>query len=85
MLKQSWDEISVETVKNCFVKSGFQLNSVESIEMLEIEDINVWGESTAGMNIRGVNFSDYVNVDNEISTVRFQSCKQMKKWMNHKF
>jgi hypothetical protein len=79
MLKQSWDEISVETVKNCFVKSGFQLNSVESIEMPEIEDINVWDELTAGMNIRGANFSDYVDVDNEISTVRFQSCKQMKK------
>jgi hypothetical protein len=68
MLKQSWDEISAETVKNCFVKSGFQLNFVESIEMPEIEDISVWDELTAGMDIRGANFSDYVNVDNEIST-----------------
>jgi hypothetical protein len=47
--------------------------------MPEIEDINVWDELTAGLNIRGANFSDYVDVDNEISTVRFQSCKQMKK------
>ncbi len=39
MFKQPWDKISVETVKNCFVKSGFQLNSVESIEMPEI---SVW-------------------------------------------
>jgi hypothetical protein len=68
MLKQSWDEISVETVKNCFVKSGFKLNSVESIEMPEIEDISVWNELSAGMDIRGANVSDYVNVANQIST-----------------
>ncbi len=68
MLKQPLDEISVETVKNCFVKSGFKLNSVESIEMPEIEDISVWNELSAGMDIRGANVSDYVNVANQIST-----------------
>jgi hypothetical protein len=35
--------------------------------MPEIEDINVWDELTTGLNIRGANFSDYVDVDNEIS------------------
>jgi hypothetical protein len=45
-----------------------EINSVESIEIPEIEDISVWDELTAGMDIRCANFSDYVNVDNEIST-----------------
>jgi hypothetical protein len=53
MLKQSRDEISAETVKDCFVKSSFQLNSVESIKVPEIEDISVWDELTAGMDVRG--------------------------------
>ncbi len=34
-----------------------------------IEDISVWDELAAGLDIRGTNFSDYVNVDNEISTL----------------
>jgi hypothetical protein len=36
--------------------------------MPEIQDISVWDELTAGMYIRDANFSDYVNVDNEIAT-----------------
>ncbi len=35
--------------------------------MPEIEDISFWDELTAGMDMSGANFWDYLNVDNEIS------------------
>jgi hypothetical protein len=52
--------------------------------MPQIEDISVWDELTAGMDTRGANFSDYVNVDNEIWTCEMSVTQtdEVNQWEN---
>jgi hypothetical protein len=70
ILKQSWDEVSEQTIKNCFVKSGFKLESnAENLDSLESNfDIEFWDELTQQLDIEGADFLEFVDVDNQIAT-----------------
>jgi hypothetical protein len=69
MLKTSWDEVSAETIKNCFIKSGLSFANNESeIEELENEsDESIWNELSDRLGLEDIDFEDYVNFDNDIA------------------
>jgi hypothetical protein len=69
MLKQLWDEVSEQTIKNCFVKSSFKLESnVENLDLLEFNfDIEFWDELTQQLDIEGADFLEFVNVNNQMA------------------
>ncbi len=69
MLKDSWDEVSIETIKNCFVKSGLKFTNTDfEIDENENEsDDYICSELSERIGLENLNFEDYVNFDNNIS------------------
>jgi hypothetical protein len=69
MLKSSRDEVSAETVKNYFIKSGLSfINNESEIEELENEgDESIWNELSDRLGLEDIDFEDYVNFDNKIA------------------
>jgi hypothetical protein len=72
MLKNSWDEVTQQTIRNCFIKSGFKFETIETdIEesnTTELLDESVWNELIDNMGIECANFEEHINVDNDVFT-----------------
>jgi hypothetical protein len=62
--------VSQQTIKNCFVKSGFKLDSNdENLDSPESNfEIEFWDELTQQLGIEGADFLEFVSVDNQIAT-----------------
>jgi hypothetical protein len=69
MLKNSWDEVNSQCIKNCFIKSGFKFSDsdLELIEDENICDISIWDELNNRLELDDMNFEDYVNFDNDMA------------------
>ena len=66
MLKKSWDEVSTETIKNCFRRSGFGYEPPFDCNE-EVEYHSNWNELSEKMSIN-IDFDEYVSVDDDIIT-----------------
>jgi len=68
MLKQCWNEVTVETITNCFRKSGFN----KSLDVSEIcEEVIVfeeWDQLNTQLDGGDMTFEDFVNADNCVTT-----------------
>ncbi len=60
------DEISKETIRNGFIKSGFKVS--ESSEPEINYEFSDWNELTEHLDIEGATFSDYISIDDKIAT-----------------
>lgn len=69
MLKKSWDEVSAETIKNCFIKSGFSFE--QNIETNEDNYDDLIGIECFEDGMEGISFEEFVNADNELATNEF--------------
>ncbi len=69
MLKRSWNEVTEETIRNCFKKSGlsFHANESHEHEFEEGFDNTLWTELTQNMGLNDMQFNDFVNFDNELA------------------
>lgn len=72
---KAWNNVTQQTIKNCFAKCGFQCEISAEIttdqEIVEIEsneDNNFWEVLSDSIGIEGITFEDYVNSDNDVIT-----------------
>jgi hypothetical protein len=72
---KAWNNVTQQTIKNCFAKCGFQCEISAEIttdqEIVEIEsneDNNFWEVLSDSIGIEGITFEDYVNSDNDVTT-----------------
>ncbi|XP_050538284.1 tigger transposable element-derived protein 6-like [Daktulosphaira vitifoliae] len=66
MSKNAWEQVTSETIANCFRKAGFLSGNSENVGNEEIQQtitINVWDDVRQGVNI---NFDDYINMDDDL-------------------
>jgi hypothetical protein len=69
MLKSSWNEVTEDTIRNCFKKNGLSFHDNESHEH-EFEkefDNTLWTELTQNMGLNDMQFNDFVNFENELA------------------
>jgi hypothetical protein len=88
MLKDSWDEVSIETIKNCFVKSGLKFTNTDlEIDQNESESYDyILNELSERIGLENLNFEDYVNFDNNISVFnenidKIYCSNSLRKWV----
>jgi hypothetical protein len=88
MLKDSWDEVSIETIKNCFVKSGLKFTNTDlEIDQNESESYDyILNELSKRIGLENLNFEDYVNFDNNISVFnenidKIYCSNSLRKWV----
>jgi alpha-galactosidase/6-phospho-beta-glucosidase family protein len=69
MLKRSWNEVTEQTIRNCFKKSGLSFHDNESheYEFEEEFDNTLWTELIQNMGLNDLHFKDFVNFDNELA------------------
>jgi hypothetical protein len=73
-LDSSWNDVSLNTIQNCFKKSGFIIsnsdnNSVSDIEEDLNEDINnLWQELGQNLDLGNTSFEEFVNCDDSLIT-----------------
>jgi hypothetical protein len=73
-LNSSWNDVSLNTIQNCFKKSGFIIsnsdnNSVSDIEEDLNEDINnLWQELGQNLDLGNTSFEEFVNCDDSLIT-----------------
>lgn len=68
MLKESWDEVSSTTIKNCFTKSGFTINEQQiENESEELTEFGDWNELSDRLAIN-LSFDEYVTADDDVMT-----------------
>jgi hypothetical protein len=69
MLKDSWNEISEQTIRNCFIKSGLKFSDQQLDENVfeEVYDSAIWNELNERFGLEGSEFEDYVNFDDDIA------------------
>jgi hypothetical protein len=70
MAKFAWDQVSTQTIKNCFIKSGFTFNETPTCEVEEvISEPDGWEEVSKRMNIAdGCTFEEFIGFDDGLST-----------------
>jgi hypothetical protein len=71
MAKRAWDEVTPETIKNCFIKARFMFISNEennTTQDIQIETPNLWPQICEQLEIENASFLDYVTCDEELQT-----------------
>jgi hypothetical protein len=61
-----FDEVSIETIKNSFVKSGLKFTNTDlEIDQNESQsDHYIWNQLSQRIGLENLNFQQYVNFDN---------------------
>ncbi len=62
-----WSEVKTETIRNCFIKSGFKLKTTQ-IEMIEEENNSQEMDLLLEKIPDSVNAEEFVEFDNDLST-----------------
>jgi hypothetical protein len=70
MAKFAWDQVSTQTIKNCFIKSGFTFNETQTCGVEEvISEPDGWEEVSKGLDIAdGCTFEEFIGFDDGLST-----------------
>jgi hypothetical protein len=66
-IKDAWSEVKTETIRNCFIKSGFKLKTTE-IEMIEEENDSQEMDLLLEQIPDSVNAEEFVKFDNDLPT-----------------
>jgi hypothetical protein len=71
MLINAWNEVSSETIRNCFIEYGLRFTENEIIGTEEVDDneydYSVLHQLTERMGLQDSGFEDFVNFDNDIA------------------
>ncbi|XP_046684648.1 tigger transposable element-derived protein 4-like [Homalodisca vitripennis] len=80
MASKAWNNVTENTIKNCFKKSGFK-QQVDEEEESVVEDCSIvetdnselaspvlWRQVTQALTLEGLSFEDFVAVDDELAT-----------------
>ena len=68
MAKISWDDVSAQTITNCFIKCGFNKNIQITNEVQNDDENELWEQAKDIIDSKDINFQDFVNADDDLIT-----------------
>ena len=68
MAKSAWNDVSSETITNCFIKSGFDKNLQLANETENDDGTILWDQAKDIIDASDITFEEFVNADNNLYT-----------------